>query len=323
MSEKGGSHGHAPDGARKAVVAALIGNLGVAVSKLVAFFLTGSAAMMAEFYHSVADTVNQVFLLLGLKLGGRPADENHPFGYGRERYFWAFLVAVMIFVVGAVLSIREGIHKIAHPAPIRWPVVSFAALGIALLFESYALRIAWKEFSHWRERNPGPLLECLRKSKSPTILVVLFEDSAALAGILVAAVGIGLAMITGNSAWDGIASLVIGVILLLVAGFLGMRTRGLLIGEAATEDDRRRIREAVEAVPQVSNLVEALTLHLGPEDILVNLEVHFADGLDTDALEAAVDDIERRIREAVPAAKRIFIEAESIRGGLRRQPGPG
>jgi cation diffusion facilitator family transporter len=314
-----GKDGHPKDGAKKAVVAALAGNSGVAVAKLIAAVVTGSSAMLAETLHSTADTFNQVFLLLGLRLGRRPSDEQHPFGFGRERYFWAFIVAVSIFLLGAVFSIKEGISKISHPHPIQHVVYSYGALAIAFLFESYALRIAWKEFQHWRKRNPGSLFLCLRESKSPTILVVLFEDSAALTGILAAATGITLTVVTGNPVWDGIASLVIGGILALAAIFIGWRTRGLLIGEAATPADRRRIREAVESMEEVGALMEVLTLHLGPEDILVNLNVNFRDGLDTDRLEEVVDEIEVRIRTAVPAAKRIFIEAESLRTiGSRR-----
>ena len=306
------------DGAKKAVIAALFGNLGVAISKLVAALLTGSSAMLAETLHSFADTGNQVFLLLGLKLGQRPPDEEHPFGYGRERYFWAFLVALLMFSVGAVFSIYEGISKILHPHPIENAIYSYIALGLAFVFESYALSIAWREFKHWRERNPGSLLQSLKTSKSPTILVVLFEDSAALLGILVAAAGIGLTVALDAPFFDGLASLIIGLILLAAAAFIGWRTRGLLLGEAATVEDRRRIREAVESVPQVERALEVLTLHLGPEEILVNLNVHFRDGLDTDALEEAVDRIEERIRAAVPAAQRIFIEAESLRGWSSR-----
>jgi len=302
------------DGARKAVIAALLGNFGVAVSKLVAFFFTGSAAMLAEFYHSSADTVNQVFLLLGMRLEKRKPNENHPFGYSRERYFWAFVVAVSIFGLGAVLSILEGISKLSHPHEIRNPIVSYVALGVAALFETYALRIAWREFAHWRERNPGPLLTALRTAKAPTILVVIFEDSAALAGILVAGAGIVTTVLTGNGIFDAIASILIGVILILAAGFIGMRSRALLLGEAATVTDRARIREAVEGVAQVTRLLEMLTLHLGPEDILINLNIEFDDNLTTDDLEAVIDEIERRIREAVPAAGRIFIEAESLTG---------
>jgi cation diffusion facilitator family transporter len=299
-------------------MAALFGNSGVAVSKLVAFFMTGSAAMLAEFYHSVADTVNQVFLLLGMRLEKREADEKHPFGYSRERYFWAFVVAVSIFGLGAVLSIIEGVSKISQPHEIRNPIVSYVALGIAFAFEAYALRIAWKEFQHWRADNPGPLLEALRTAKAPTILVVLFEDSAALAGIVVATVGISLTIVTGNGVYDAVASLLIGVILFLAAAFIGMRTRALLLGEAATDADRKRIRQAVESVPQVSSLIELLTLHLGPEDILINLNIEFADDLKTDEIEAVIDDIEGRIRNAVHGAGRIFIEADSLKGSPRR-----
>jgi cation diffusion facilitator family transporter len=267
--------------------------------------------------------VNQVFLLVGLRLGRRAPDERHPFGYGRESYFWAFIVALSIFLLGAAYSFVEGLHKIGHPEPMRNPVWNYAALGMAFLFEGFSLSVAWGEFRRWRRANPGPFAQSLLESKSPTILVVLFEDSAALLGIAVAATGISLALATGDMIWDGVASVVIGVILFLAALFIGWRTRGLLIGEAATEADRRRIRDAVTGVPQVADVVQVLTLHLGPEDILVNLNVHFADGLDTDGLERAVDEIERRIRRAVPAAQRIFIEAESLAKGPRRGAAPG
>ena len=314
MSEDQRRSAKADAGATRAVLAALIGNFGVALSKLVAWILTGSSAMLAETLHSLADTGNQVFLLLGLRLGRKPPDENHPFGYGRERYFWAFIVALSIFSVGGLFSVVEGIRKIQNPHPITNAFVSYIALGIAFALEAYVLRVAWKEFKHWRDRNPGPFWHSLRTSKSPTILVVLFEDSAALLGILVAAIGITLTLLTDDSVYDGIASLVIGLILFGAAAFIGWRTRGLLIGEAATEADREKIRAAVTGVPAVARVLETLTLHLGPEDVLVNLNVNFKDGLTTDDLERAVDEIETRIRAAVPTAHRIFIEAESLRG---------
>jgi cation diffusion facilitator family transporter len=310
---------HSSSGAKSAVFAALFGNLGVAVAKLVAWTFTGSSAMLAESIHSLADTVNQVFLLLGLRLDKRAPTEEHPFGFGGERFFWAFIVAVSIFTLGAVFSIYEGVHKILHPAPISNVAWAYGALGFAAIFESFALRIAWREFRHWRASNPGSLWQGLRTTKSPTILVVLFEDSAALLGILAAALGIGLTVVTGNTLYDGLASLAIGLILLVVAWFIGWRTRGLLLGEAATPADRERIRDAVTGVDSVVEVVEMLTLHLGPEDILVNLSVNFRDGLTTDEVEEAIDEIETRIREVVPIAHRIFIEAESIvRRGERR-----
>ena len=277
------SNGDPHTGAKKAVIAALFGNLAVAASKFVAYLATNSSAMLAESIHSVADTVNQVFLLLGLRLGRRPPDEEHPFGFGRERFVWAVIVALSIFTLGAVFSFYEGMH--------------------------------------WRVRNPGPFWRSLTQTKSPTILVVLFEDSAALLGIAVAACGIGLTMLTGSPLWDGLASVVIGALLLFAALFVGWRTRGLLLGEAATPEDRIRIRNAVNSVDEVEELLEVLTLHLGPEEILVNLNVNFADGLDTDRLEIAVDEIESRIRLAVPAATRIFIEAESLRT-MKPKKGP-
>ena len=314
MAEKHPDAAHSDKGATRAVLAALFGNLGVSIAKFVAWLMTGSSAMLAETLHSVADTGNQVFLLLGLKLGRKPPDEEHPFGYGRERYFWAFIVALSIFSVGGLFAVVEGIRKIGKPHPIENPLASYIALGIAFVLEAYVLRVAYQEFKHWREKNPGPFWHSLKNSKSPTILVVLFEDSAALLGIIVATVGITLTLLTDNSVYDGIASLVIGVILFAAAAFIGWRTRGLLIGEAATEADRERIREAVVRVPEVESLMELLTLHLGPEDVLVNLNVNFKEGLSTDDLERAVDDIERRIRKFVPTARRIFIEAESLRG---------
>jgi cation diffusion facilitator family transporter len=312
---KDGDHdGHAS--AWKVVMAALVGNAGVAVVKFTAWFFTGSAAMFAESLHSLADALNQVFLLLGLRLGERPADEKHPFGYGREPYFFAFIVAVSIFLLGSVFSIYEGLHKLSSTEMITRPWMTYVALGIATLFETYALRIAWREFKHWRRDNPGPLLKSLRETKSPTIVIVLFEDTAALIGILMAAVGITLALVTGSPVYDAMASLGIGVVLFFTALFIGWKTRGLLIGEAATPADRQRIRDAVESIPEVVSVIELLTLHLGPRDILVNLTVNFRDHLDTNRLESAIDEIERGILAVVPAARRIFIEAESVRAAV-------
>lgn len=300
----------------KAIIAALFGNGAVAITKLIAFLITTSTAMLAETLHSFADTFNQIFLLIGAKRAQKPADESHPFGYGQERYFWAFIVALSIFTIGAAFSIYEGIQKIIHPHPIQNPIWSFAALGLAVIFEGYALKVAWKEFQHWRNQNPGSLWESFKNSKDTAIMTVLFEDSAALVGLLIAAVCIGLTLLTGEPVFDGLGSIIIGFLLLIVAYFLGKKSMGLLIGEAATPEDKQRIKNAVESVEHVEQVIDILTLHLGPQDILVNLDVHFADGLSTDDVETVIDTIEKEIRTSVPAAKRIFIEAETL---TRRQ----
>ena len=270
--------------------------------------------MLAEGFHSTADSVNQVMLLIGHKRAARPPDEKHPFGYGKELYFWAFLVAVTIFFVGASLSIYEGVNKIFHPEPIKSLFFSLVVLGISVLFEAYPWWIAYSEAKRLKSKKGlSGFLDMAVRSKNPTVMVVLFEDSAAMVGLFVAAVGISLAHMTQLPVFDAAASIFIGVILLILALFLARETKNLLIGESAGIKDRENIRGVICSVPEIKTCGQLLTMHMGPEDILVNMEVEFIDDLSTDQMEAVIDRIEINIKKAVPEVTKIFIEAQSLK----------
>ena len=304
--------GHDDSGIRRALIAGIIANFGVAVVKFVAFSFTHSAAMLAESVHSLADSSNQLLLFVGLKRSKRPATASHPFGFTVERYFWSFVVAVNIFVIGAAVAIYEGIEKLRPPHEIENVMWNFAALGIAAVFETYALRVAWKEFSHWRSTQTGSLWSSLRKSKDLSLPTVLFEDSAALLGLLIATIGISLAQVLHMPQLDGVASILIGVILLGVAWFLAIESHSLLIGEAAPAEDQLRIRNFVGQDQAVERVLDMFTLQRGPNTIIVGLDLEFIDGLETGEIEVAVQRLEKGIKERVPAAKHIFIEASAF-----------
>lgn len=299
---------------KKVIYAALIGNSAIAVMKFIVAAISGSAAMLAEGFHSAADSGNQIMLLMGHARSGKPPDDRHPFGYGKELYFWAFVVAVSIFFVGAALSIYEGIDKLIHPEPVKSIVLPLIVLGLAAIFEACPW---WIAFSEARKIKTGKgftsIMDMAVRSKNPTVLVVLFEDTAALIGLLVAAVGITLAYTTGMSIFDAIASILIGVVLLVLALFLARETKELLIGESAGRRDREKINQAIRTMPEIGQCGSLLTMHLGPDDILVNIDVEFVDGLSTDELEAAIDRIESRVKEVVPTATRIYIEAKALK----------
>ncbi len=300
-------------GSKKVVMAALIGNALITVMKFFAAFFSGSAAMLAEAFHSTADTGNQFMLLFGMSRSKRPPDEDHPFGYGKEIYFWAFAVAVSIFFVGAALSIYKGIEKIIHPEAIESITLPLIVLCLSFVFEAYAFKIALKEARKVsRGSSVTALIKMAIRTKDPTIMIVLFEDGAAMVGLVVAITGILLSYYLHLPILDAVTSIVIGIILLFVAFFLARETKKLLIGESATKEDREKIMAAVTGVKGVEKCGSLMTMHLGPADILVNLDVEFTDMLSTDELEDTIDTIEIRIKKAVPTVKRIFIEAESI-----------
>jgi cation diffusion facilitator family transporter len=299
---------------KKIIYAALIGNSAIAVMKFIVAFFSGSAAMLAEGFHSTADSVNQVMLLIGHKRAARPPDKKHPFGYGKEIYFWAFVVAVSIFCVGAALSIYEGIKKILHPEPVKLLYISLIVLGISVIFEAYPWWVAYSEAKSLKsEKGFSGFFDLAVRSKNPTVMVVLFEDSAAMIGLFVAAVGISLAYITGMPLFDAGASIVIGIILLILALFLARETKALLIGESAGSKDRERIQQIICSVPEIKECGQLLTMHMGPDDILVNMEVEFSDGLSTDEVEIVIDKVEQSVKSAVPAVTKIFIEAQSLK----------
>jgi cation diffusion facilitator family transporter len=299
---------------KKIIYAALIGNSAIAVMKFIVAVSSGSAAMLAEGFHSTADSINQVMLLIGHKRAARPPDEKHPFGYGKELYFWAFVVAVSIFCVGAALSIYGGVKKILHPEPVKSLYIPLIVLGISVIIEAYPWWVAYSEAKNLKSREGfSGFLDLAVRSKNPTIMVVLFEDSAAIIGLFVAAAGISLAHVTGMPFFDAAASILIGIMLFILALFLARETKALLIGESAGGKDRERIRQAICGVPEIKRCGQLLTMHMGPEDILVNMEAEFIDSLSTDELETAVDKIEMSIKAAVPAVTKIFIEAQSLK----------
>ena len=299
----------ATSGSKKVIYAALGGNSLIAVTKLAAASYTGSSAMLSEAIHSLVDTGNQTLLLYGLKRAKKPADERHPFGYGMELYFWAFVVAILIFGIGAGVSIYEGMHKIADPQTITNPAINYIVLSAAIIFEAVAWIIAFNEFR--RTKGSRGYFEAVRISKDPSVFTVLFEDSAAMLGLIVALIGIYLAQTLNMPVLDGVASVVIGIILAGTAALLAYECKGLLIGEAAQEDLLEAIRWIIADTPGVERRNEMLTMHLGPSDILVNLSLDFADNLTAIDIEASVQKIEQQIKDRFPEVKRIFIEAQS------------
>ena len=298
----------------RAVLAALGANLGIAVTKLVAFAITGSASMLAESVHSLADSGNQALLLVGRRRARQEQTEEHPFGFGRERYFYAFIVAVVLFTVGAVFSVYEGVHKIISPEPIQSPVVAFVVLIIAMGLESFSLRTAVHETNLVRGRNGWRAF--IRRAKAPELPAILLEDLAALIGLVFALAGVALTVITGNPVWDGAGSLAIGILLGCVAAVLAVEMKSLLIGESASTDVERAIVTALEAGPEVQRVIHLRTLHMGPESLLVAAKIAIS-GADSAALVAAgIDAAERRVRTAVPIAEMIYLEPDIYRPGI-------
>ncbi|MGI8328800.1 cation diffusion facilitator family transporter [Actinomadura scrupuli] len=294
------------EGGTKAIMAALAANLGIAVAKFVAFGFTGSTSMMAEGVHSVADSGNQALLILGRKRSERDRTPEHPFGFGRERFFYAFIVAVVLFTVGSLFSLYEGFHKFTDPHPVDAPAWAFGVLIFAILLESYSFRTAIKEAGELR--NGRSWVAFIRRAKAPELPVVLLEDLAALLGLIIALVGVALAVITGDGVWDGIGSMTIGVLLGVVAIILAIETKSLLIGEAADPEVERSIRAALESVDEVDHVIDLRTQHLGPDDLLIaaKIAVHHDDSAAQVA--KGIDAAEARIRTAVPMAGHIFLE---------------
>lgn len=295
-----------------AVLGALFANAIIAILKLVAAVMTGSSGMMAEALHSIADTTNQVFLLLGLRFYNRPASEKHPFGYGKERFFWSFIAAIFIFGVGATYAIYEGIVKLSHPHPpenLKW---AYWVLSISFVLESGSIALAIYQEVKEAHHEGLTFFEYLRLSKDPTAKTVIFEDSAALLGIIIAAVGIYLTEHhtgPGDGAyWDGVASILIGLVLSVVAFVLARSSRGLLLGEAASRESVKAIAEAIESHPNVIKLVELLTMHLAPKQILINAHINLRDDLVTGEIVQTIEDVEALIKKAEPKVEMIFLE---------------
>jgi cation diffusion facilitator family transporter len=294
---------------KKVIYAALIGNSAIAVTKFGAAAFTGSSAMFSEAVHSVVDTGNQILLLYGIRRSGREPDDQHPFGYGMELYFWAFVVAILIFAGGAGISFYEGLHKIQTPEPLTSAYVNYIVLGLAILFEAGAWWVAFRAFRATKGRRS--YFAAVRQSKDPAVFTVLFEDTAAMLGLVVALVGIWLGELLGMPVLDGVASIGIGLILAATAIFLAYECKGLLIGESVSPEVRRGIEAIIKEQPGIERINEQRSMHLGPEDVLLNLSLDFASGLSADQLEAAIAAIERQIKSRYPQVKRVFIEAQS------------
>ena len=304
------------------IFSALIGNTLIAATKFIAAAATGSAAMLSEGVHSVVDTGNQFLLLFGLRSAAKPPSARHPFGYGLQLYFYTFVVAVLIFGGGAVVSIMRGIEELHDPTPIEDPWINYLVLGASLLFEGVVWLVAFKAF--YAEKAGRTWLEAVRGSKDPTVFTVLFEDSAALLGLIVALIGIFLSVQLEIPELDAIASIVIGVILACTALFLGAKSKSLLTGEAASHDTRLGINRIARATPGVTGLNQAMTMHFGPNDVFVALSLDFEDTLTASDVERAVTRMERQIKEQHPDVTRVFIEAQSFdadrRGGRTDVP---
>ena len=296
-------------GTKKVIYAALVGNALISLTKFAAAIFTGSAAMLAEGIHSVVDTGNQGLLLYGMRRAKKPADERYPFGHGKEIYFWSFVVAILIFALGSGISMYEGIHRVMHPAEITNPLVNYIVLAAAFVFESVAWYLAFREFR--TQQGDQSFTGAIKASKDPTTFVVLFEDTAALLGLVVAAVGLGLGQILDIPIFDGLASIGIGVILGATAVCLAIRTKSLLIGEAATPALVEDVRKRAAALAAVDAVNEVLTLHMGPHFVLLNLSVDFRNDLDAGEIERTIELLTRDIRNAHPDIKRVFVEAES------------
>jgi len=300
----------AATGSRNVIYAALIGNGLIAITKFVASAYTGSSAMLSEAIHSVVDTGNQGLLLFGLNRSERPPDERHPFGYGMELYFWAFVVAILLFAIGAGVSLYEGIEKFLHPHELHAPWVNYVVLGLAMIFEGAAWWVAWQEFD--RTRGDMGIMEAVRSSKDPAVFTVLFEDTAAMLGLIAAFFGVLAADMAGWLWADGVASVVIGIILAVTAWVLAVETRGLLLGEAARPELADGIHRIVgERSDVIRHTNELRTMHLGANDVLVALSIDFHDRLTSGTVERTITQLERRIKTAFPEVKRLFIEVQS------------
>jgi cation diffusion facilitator family transporter len=293
---------------KKVIIAALIGNTLISITKFTAALITRSSAMLSEGIHSLVDTGNQILLLYGLKQAKKPADENFPFGRGKEVYFWSFIVAILIFALGGGISIYEGIQHLRYPNPISNPLINYIVLGLALLFEGAAWYFAFRGFT--RAKGKWGYLEAIQRGKDPSMFVVLFEDTAAIIGLLVAFVGIALTQITGIPYFDGTASIVIGLILIGTAVWLAYETKSLLIGESANRPVIKGIREILKSNRLVEYVNEVLTMHMGPDFILANLSVDFRDHATADDIESVIAEMDQAIKKQYPQIKRIFIEAE-------------
>lgn len=296
---------------KRVIFSAIAANVLIAIAKFVAAAFTGSSAMLTEGIHSIVDSGDGALLLLGERLSQRPADEQHPYGHGREIYFWSFVVAIMIFAVGGGISIYEGILRLMNPEPIKVPIWNYIVLGASFLIEGTSFVIALRHF-HAQNKSGLTMFAAIKRSKNPSDFMVLFEDAAALAGILLAALGVSLELWTGNPMFDGAASIAIGLLLCAVAAMLVRETRGLLVGESLLPETAARIRRIVESDTAVERCAHPLSTYLGPDTVLINVAIQFRRSLETGAIERAIERIETSVRQEFPVVKHLFIALESL-----------
>jgi cation diffusion facilitator family transporter len=313
-------HGGGGHGGTKAILAALAANLGIAAAKFVAWIVTGASSMLAEAIHSVADSGNQVLLLVGGKRARRAATPEHPFGFGRDRFIYGFLVAIVLFSVGGLFAIYEGVHKLQHPEALESPAWAIGVLVVAIALEGFSLRTALKETNAVRAEGES-YWKFIRHARAPELPVVLLEDTAALLGLVLALLGVGLATMTDNAVFDGIGTIAIGVLLVVVAAILGVETKSLLLGEAATPAAQRRIVAALEDGGSGISLIHMRTQHLGPEELLVAAKIAVQHDDTAASVAAAIDAAEARIRAAEPSARVIYLEPDLRRPGTEPRAG--
>jgi cation diffusion facilitator family transporter len=309
----------AAGGGTKAILAALFANAGIAVSKFVGFLITGSSSMLAESVHSVADTTNQGLLLLGQKTSQRVATREHPFGFGRDRYFYSFIVALMLFSLGSAFAIYEAIHKLQHPEDLTSPMVAVVILVVAIVLETFSFRTAIVESR--KIKGDATWWQFIRQSRTPELPVVLLEDAGALFGLVFALFGVGLAVITGDPMWDGVGTLMIGILLGIIAIILIIEMKSLLIGEGATPKEFDAINAALTG-GKVTRLIHIRSQYVGPDELLVAAKIALEPGLPLSEVAAEIDAAEARVREAVPASRLIYLEPDLDRTSAEPAPDP-
>ena len=296
------------EGGKKAIIAALMANIGIAISKFVAFFFTGSSSMLSEAIHSVADSSNQVLLLVGNKRSQKPADEKHPFGYGRRRFVYGFIVAVVLFLIGGLFSLYEGLHKWQDPEPLNDWWIAVLVLVIAIGLETVSFRTALREAN--KSRGKRSLANFVKDSRQPELPVILLEDAGALVGLVFALIGVGMAVITGDGRWDAVGAMAVGTLLVVIAIFLAMEMATMLIGESALPEEVAAIRAALESAPLVERVIHLRTVHVGPDELLVAAKIAISQSETAAGIAAGINEAELALRAAVPTARYVFIEPD-------------
>ena len=296
------------EGGMRAVIAALLANLGIALSKFVAFAFTGSSSMLSEAIHSVADSGNQVLLLVGNKRSKKAADAQHQFGYGRRRYVYGFIVSIVLFLVGGLFSLYEGFHKFQHPEDLSDAWIAFLVLGVAIVLEGLSFRTAVREAN--RARGKRSLFRFLRDARQPELPVILLEDLGALVGLVFALFGVSMAVVTGDGRWDGLGAMAVGTLLVVIAVFLAFEMAAMLVGESALPEEDAAIRAALASSPLVDRVIHVRTLHVGPDELLVAAKIAIGKSDTGQEIAAGIDDAEARLRAAVPTAAYVFLEPD-------------